>query len=175
MTPEARDVLAPIAVAPAVPAPPRLGDPHRPRPVRFIRLEPRGDWRLKVYGIATPGRSPRPELVGAALDLAGAALPAPAVSDERYGVGIVIAHDSATYCFALYYWWQSANELHQRVYAAPIANPRGLTKLADPAAGCVFELSVVDFERRAWMEDVLANPRGPDIERYLMRRFDADI
>ena len=110
--------------ATAVVIPPRLGDPYQPRPVRFIRLEPRGDWRLKVYGIATPGRTPRPELVTAAMDMAPAVLPAPAAGDERYGVGIVLVHDSATYCFALYYWWQSANELHQRVYAAPREDPR---------------------------------------------------
>ena len=109
--------------APAVSAPPRVGDPYQPRPVRFIRLERRGDWRLKVYGIATPGRTPRAELVAAAMDLAGVVLPEPAVSDERYGVGIVVAHDSAMCCFALLYWWQSANELHQRVYAAPLDRP----------------------------------------------------
>ncbi len=159
----------------SVAAPPRLGDPYQPRPVRFIRLEQRGDWRLKVYGIATPGRTPRAEFVAAAMDVAPVALPAPAVSDERYGVGIVVAHDSATWCFALFYWWQSANELHQRVYAAPLAAPRTLTQLANPGAGCVWELSVVDFERRAWLEDVLANPSGPDIDRYLTRRFDADV
>ena len=30
-------------------------------------------------------------------------------------------------------------------------------------------------ERRAWLEDVLANPAGPDLDLYLGRRFDADI
>jgi hypothetical protein len=159
----------------AVPAPPRLGDPYQPRSVRFIRLDQRGDWRLKVYGIATPGRAPRAAFVDAAIDLAGVALPDPAVNEERYGVGVVTAHDSATYCFALLYWWQSANELHQRIYAAPLDNPRALTKMADPGAGCVWELSVVDFERRAWMEDVLANPNGPDLDRYLTRQFSADV
>jgi len=159
----------------AVAEPPRMGGPYQPRPVRFIRLERRGDWRLKVYGIATPGRVPRAEFVTAAVNLADVALPEPAVSDERYGVGVVIAHDSATYCFALLYWWQSANELHQRAYAAPLDRPHALTKLADPAAGCVWELSVLDFERRAWIEDVLANPHGPDIDRYLSRQFNADV
>ena len=33
--------------------------------------------------------------------------------------------------------------------------------------GCVWELAIVDFERRAWIEDVLANSPGPDLERYL--------
>jgi len=87
----------------------------------------------------------------------------------------VIAHDSATYAIALLYWWQSANELHQRVYVAPLDPPHALTKLADPAADCVWELSVFDFERRAWIEDVLANPSGPDIDRYLTRWFNAEV
>jgi hypothetical protein len=159
----------------AVVVPPRLGDPYQPRPVGFIRLDRSEDWRLKVYGIATPGRTPRPELVAAAMELAPAVLPDPAIADERYGVGIVLVHDSATYCLAIYYWWQSANELHQRMYAAPRSDPRALTKVADPGAGCVWELSVVDFERRAWLEDVLANPGGPDIDRYLTRRFSAEV
>jgi hypothetical protein len=34
---------------------------------------------------------------------------------------------------------------------------------------------VIDFERRAWLTDVLANPAGPDVERYLARRHDAEI
>ena len=152
-----------------------MGDPYEPRPVRFIRLDQRGDWRLKVYGISTPGRTPRPELVIAAMDLARDVLPDPAVSDERYGVGILVVHDSASYCFALYYWWQSANELHQRVYAAPLDEPRALAKLTDPGAGCVWELSIVDFERRAWLEDVLTNPNGPDIDRYLTRQLSTEV
>ena len=38
-------------------------------------------------------------------------------------------------------------------------------------AGCVYELAIVEFERRAWIEDVIGNPDGPDVERYLGRRF----
>jgi len=152
----------------------RVG-PYQPRPIRFLRLERVGDWRLKLYTIATPGRTPRAELVEAVLDLAPRVFPQPAVSDERYGTGVVIVHDSATMSIGLFYWWQYVNELHQRVYTGPLDAPRALTKLPDPAAGCVWELSVLDFERRAWIHDVLANPNGPDIERYLTRQFNADV
>jgi hypothetical protein len=31
---------------------------------------------------------------------------------------------------------------------------------------------VVEFERRAWIDDVIANPAGPDLDAYLSRRFD---
>ena len=33
--------------------------------------------------------------------------------------------------------------------------------------GCVWELEVIDFERRVWLRDVLANSDGPDLELYL--------
>jgi hypothetical protein len=148
---------------------------YQPRPARFIRLERLGDWRLKLYGIATPGRAPRAALVEATLARAAAALPQPAFAAGRMGIGFAIAHDAATASIALIYWWQAANELHQRVYVGPIDDPRAMTKLPDPAAGCVWELGIIDFERRAWIEDVLANPAGPDLERYLSRELNADI
>ena len=33
--------------------------------------------------------------------------------------------------------------------------------------GCVWELGVVEFERRAWIETVIGNPDGPDIDAYM--------
>jgi len=152
-----------------------LGPGYEPRSLRFIRPEQLGDWRLKVYGIATVSHMPRPALVEATVDLARTVLPEPATGGERSGIGFVIAHDAATVCFALVYWWQAANELHQRIYTSPRDDPRALIPVAAPAAGCVWELDIIDFERRAWLDDVLANPAGPDIERYLARRLDAVV
>lgn len=149
--------------------------PYRPRHLRFIRREALGDWRIKVYGIATFGHQPRPELVASTLGLAGTVLPRPALGEGRYGAGFVIAHDAATVSLALIYWWQSQNELHQRVFFGPKDDPVGLQPYANPGAGCVWELGIIDFERRAWLEDVLMNPAGPDIERYLARETSADV
>jgi hypothetical protein len=36
-------------------------------------------------------------------------------------------------------------------------------------------LAIVDFERRAWIEDVLANPGGPDLARFLSRTLAEDV
>jgi hypothetical protein len=150
-------------------------DPYEPRPLRFIRRERFGNWRLKVYGIAASADLPRAELVDATVELAADVLPQPALHDERYGVGFVIAHDAATLGIALVYWWQSLNELHQRIFTSPRDDLAAMTKLENPAAGCVWELRIVDFEARAWLEDVLANPSGPDLDRYLAREFNAVV
>lgn len=153
----------------------RAAGPYRPRPLRFLGREQLGDWRLKVYGIAASAATPRAELVEATIAQAASVLPQPALDDKRYGIGFVIAHDAATVCFGMIYWWQSQNELHQRCFWSPRDQPRALAPISHPAAGCVWELGIIDFERRAWLDDVLANPAGPDIDRYLSRRLDIDV
>ena len=150
--------------------------PYRPRSLRFIRRQDIGEWRMKVYAIAADiDRGARPELVEATVDLARRVLPAPALGGERTGIGFVIAHDAAAASIGIVYWWQSVNELHQRSFIGPKDDPRKMEKIVDPGAGCVYELGIVDFERRAWLDDVLANPAGPDLDLYLGRRHNDDI
>ena len=152
-----------------------LAGPYEPRHVRFIRRENVDGWRLKLYGIALNGKEPHPEFVEATRDLAASVLPQPPAGDDRYGVGFATAHDATSLYIALIYWWQSENELHQRIYVSPKDDPIAFSQVENQPAGCVWELAVVDFERRAWLDDVLANPPGPDLERYLGRRLDADV
>lgn len=106
---------------------------------------------------------------------APAIYPAQAHADQRHGIGFIIVHDARTAAIALYYWWQSFNELHQRILVGPRHEPRAMTQLEHASAGCVWEIEVIDFERRAWLADVLANPGGPDVERYLGRCLDTDV
>jgi hypothetical protein len=144
-----------------------------PRPIRFLRREEVGEWRIKIYGIAAQGELPRDELVAATVRIAGDVLPQPALTDDRYGIAFATAHDAATASIAIVYWWQSQNELHQRIYAGPREDVARMRQLEDQPAGCVWELGVVDFESRAWRDDVLANPAGPDVELYLSRALNA--
>ncbi len=172
MSTSAPEPSPPRTVAAAVP---RIEPRYVPRPARFLRIEEVGGWRMKIYGLAMPGRSARPELVEASLSLAARWLPQPAVTDDRYGVGFVIAHDAMAASIAIVYWWESGNELHQRAFVGPHDDPRAMAKVDQQAAGCVFELGIIDFERRAWIEDVLTDARGQDLDRYLSRRFNADV
>lgn len=152
-----------------------LEAPYRPRHVRFIRREDVEGWRLKLYGIALNGKEPDPDFVEATRDLAASILPQPPSADDRYGVGFATAHDATSVYIALIYWWQSENELHQRIYVSTKASPIAFVPVEQQPAGCVWELEIVDFERRAWIEDVLANPDGPDVGGYLARRVDNDV
>jgi hypothetical protein len=152
-----------------------LQAPYKPRHVRFIRREDVAGWQLKLYGIALNGKEPDPPFVEATRDLAASILPQPPATDNRYGVAFATAHDATSLYIALVYWWQSENELHQRIYLSPKEEPIAFTQVENQPTGCVWELAIVDFERRAWIEDVLANPDGPDLDRCLERRLAEDV
>ena len=136
---------------------------YAPRLAELVSEERFGDWRLKLYGLADPAKGVRPELLDATRELAARSLPG-----DGYGAAFAIAHDAA-YPIALVYWWQSINELHQRAYVGEEIDALEIVELTP--AGCVYELAIVEFERRAWIEDVIGNPDGPDLDRYLARRF----
>lgn len=156
-------------------SPIQLRGPHKPRPVRFLGLHELGEWRVKVYGITAAGERPRQELTDAAFSVAADVLPQPAHGEDRYGVGFLVVHDAADFGFVLVDWWQGENEIYQKMFSAELSRPGELRPHPSDAVGCVWELGVTDFERRAWIEDVLANPSGPDLELYLSRHFNADI
>ncbi len=132
--------------------------PHEPRHVSF--LERQG--RLKHYGIGLRGQEPRPALAGAVRGVAERAVP-----DGAFG--FTIAHDAAFNGLGLVYWWADENEIHHRIYAAPLDDPAALELVDGTGMACVWELEVIDFERRAWLEDVL---KGGDAERYLDRALE---
>jgi hypothetical protein len=152
-----------------------LEAPYKPRHVRFISRDDVEGWQLKLYGIAVNGQEPRPEFVAATRDLAARVLPQPPAGEDHYGVGFAIAHDARAVGIALVYFWKSENELHQRIYVSPKDDPAAFTPVENQPAGCVWELEVVDFERRAWLEDVLSNAAGPDLDAYLERSFSRDV
>ena len=157
--------------------------PYRPRPVRSLGLTEVDGWRVKTYGIAATRAQPDPALVDAALALAGDVLPRPAtalasgagVSTERYGVAVAIAHEGLDGAFALLSWWTGENMLAHHAFVAP-GPPYAFEPLAPTGiVACAWELAVLAFERDAWVQTVLANPRGPDLDAYLARRLNADV
>jgi hypothetical protein len=136
----------------------------------FVSDERFGDWRLKLYGLAAPEKGVRPALLDITRSLAEQSLPP--VDERHHGAAFAIAHD-ANFPIALIYWWQDVNELHSRIYAGEELDR--LELVGPTALGCVWELGIVEFERRAWIADVIGNPDGPDLDRYLSRRFEGLI
>ena len=131
---------------------------YEPRRIAFLGRED----RVKHYGIALGHGEARPALTAATRAAAARAIPEGAV-------GFTIAHDAATAGLAIVYWWANDNELHARYFAAPRDDPAALAEFTDTSMACVWELEVIDFERRAWLRDVLEDG---DVAAYLERALD---
>ena len=128
---------------------------YEPRNLSFLARE----GRVKHYGISRHDRVPRPALVEATRDAARETIPAGAL-------GFTIAHDAATAGLGIVYWWANDNEIHFRGFASPREDPGALEPHPGTGMACVWELEIIDFERRAYLEDVL---KGDDVGGYLER------
>jgi hypothetical protein len=128
--------------------------PHEPRHLSFLGRE----GRFKHYGIGTRAPAPRAELATALRERVPAG-----------ETGFTIAHDARFAGLGLVYWWADENELHRAAYVSPLDDPGALAPLSDAGLACVWELEIIDFERRAWLHDVLI---GDDLDAYLERALD---
>ncbi len=154
----------------------KLQEPYATRPIRFLELWQESGWRLKVYGIAYGRPAPRPELLDAAKALARSRLRESAEGKPHYGVGFVGIHDGRGAIFIFVDFWSDENELHHHVYVAPSDQPERLEYVTPSGlTACVWDLRVLCFERQAWIEAVLANPAGPDLDKYLSSRLNEDV
>jgi hypothetical protein len=131
---------------------------YEARSISFLERED----RVKHYGIARHDRAPRPALVAATREAARAAIPPGAL-------GFTITHDAVTAGLGLVYWWANENEIHARFFAAPREEPGALGPYDGTGMSCVWELEVIDFERRAYLDDVL---KEGDVEAYLERALE---
>ena len=145
-----------------------MHEPYAPRAVRCLDVWATDGWRLKVYGIAYRGETPRPELIEAAKLQAASSLPRPATGGGRYGVGFLGIHDGFEANLVFVDWWADENELHHKVFLSPSSLPRRLrpTRPLELTA-CVWDLAVIGFERDAWVKAVLRQPSGTNLDRYL--------
>ena len=148
---------------------------YEPRPIRFLELWQSDGWRLKVYGIAHGKPAPRGELIDAAKQVARRTLTTVANATSHYSVGFLGIHAGRTGNYVFVDWWADENELHHRFYIGPSDDPTQLKDMSgNGPAACVWDLRVMAFERDAWLECILKNPR-PDVEAYLQRRLNEDV
>jgi hypothetical protein len=144
--------------------------PYRPRLTLCLRLHEFDEWRVKVYGISAKGTQPGAALVEAACGLAEREFPRPAMGEGRQGVGFVIAHEGEEGDWVLLDWW-TADLLRHRAFRSSVGAADFTPVPPGEPAACVWELAVIDHERRAWIRHVLASPQSPDLSGYLDDRF----
>ncbi|MGC3996629.1 MAG: hypothetical protein QM767_03495 [Anaeromyxobacter sp.] len=144
----------------------RVHHPFRARPTAYRGLfELAGGFKLRRYTLTLPGASFDESRFARGVDLALAALPAPAVTAERPGVGFMIEHQGRDADYVVVAWWDRENELAMRTFTRAGMAWR---EARDGEGLDVWNLRIVTAERDAYVADVLTHG-GHGVEAYLAR------
>lgn len=142
---------------------------YKPRHIRFVKLWRPKDWTLKVYMISAHGNKLPEEFENSALKFIEGKLPE---GVDNHRAGFVIIHHGVIGNWVMLDWWSTVL-LFQRVYKEN--SEGGFVEAPADLVQCIWELNVTAFERQAWVDSVLANPRGPDVDEYFDAHFDGLI
>lgn len=148
---------------------------YEPRPIRLRNLWEMNGWRLKVYGIAHGRPAPDDGLIRGLKKTAEEVLPQPPVTESRYGLGFICAHQGRTVSIAFVDWWENEDELHHKMFIADEKDLASLRPAAeDELTACSWDLALIGFERNAWVRHILQTPK-PDVEAYLNEHLNEDV
>jgi hypothetical protein len=111
-----------------------------------------GGWQLKQYWLSSTESNPDVEMIAKAGELVGPAI----VGAPGHGAGFVIVHRGEQATWVIVWWWSDADILRRRIWQ--LAEDGPLEVSADHIVACVWELSIVDWERKAWINHVLRRP-----------------
>ena len=151
-------------------------EPYEPRPIRFREIWQHGEWRLKVYGIASGPPEPQNALLEAAKVTAAQRLDSVDISLQHYSVGFLGVHDGKTSNFVFVDWWADENELHHHVYTSSNDDPTRLTYTTPSGViACTWDLRLIAFERDAWLETVLKQNDQANLNAYLEQQLNENV
>ncbi len=137
--------------------------PYAPRPLAFLGVEQVNGYRLKTYTIRLPDASFDRGRFNGGWEALAAALPQPAVTEQRPGLGLAVLHQGRTADYLILCWWDNENELPIRVF---VRDGDGWRAARGGESLCVWDIRVLWWEREAYVGTVLAG-RENGVEEYL--------
>jgi len=140
-------------------------EPWRPRAVEPLGLWQAGERTLKAYGMRSDALQPMPaDIVEAAQSLLEQTmLSAEGRTNTRFGFAILHQGDEAIWL--LLHWWLDGGICAQRLLRSSHERPLSFIEQDRPLMACVWELAVIDHERRAWTRTAMNTSSTP--EAYL--------
>jgi hypothetical protein len=141
-------------------------DLYSPRAAWFARLVDCGPTRIKLYFISMDGDAPTAAAVQDAIRIIADCGEELEATPHRHA-GFAILHRDDEVDWLTLQWWTEAGTLTHKLWRAEPATA-DFVEVDKLVTTCVWELGIVDFERRAWMETVMS--RG-SVEDYLARTF----
>jgi hypothetical protein len=126
-------------------------------------------WQIKRYTVTMDRQTFDPGRFTGARRLALQALPTPARTRHRLGVGFLIEHqgDGVDYC--VLGWWDRENELPLRVFVRERSPGARWRRARQSESVCVWDLEVIWKERKAYLVTALTRGTADPRSTYLKK------
>ena len=147
--------------------------PYKPRQIEPLGLTTTEGWRLKRYSVCAEGLQFDAGRFGAGIELATKALPQPAQTAERVGVGFLILHQGNGIDYTVLGWWDRENELPILVFVCDQPGTNRWRPARGSESVCVWDLQVIWSEREAYVATILGTTAPDPVGTYLGKLFSA--
>lgn len=138
--------------------------PYAERKFGYLGLWKECGWNLKLYAIHHEAGQAQEKIVPPTV-LEGAkgfirkCFSVPDTEGNHYHQGFVILHQGVQENWLVWYWWAFDNICSQVLANSSDKDPETFHAYHGPITACIWEMMIVEFERRAWIENVLSGPR----------------
>lgn len=142
---------------------------YQPRLIEFHSVTNVNTWNIKLYTITFQDRFTSEIVLENAINKLPEWLKkTKTLGLETYKAGFLIVHEGRDGFWILFNWWTGENMLQSVTFYTSFDDTNQFEET--PKEGgmfCIWELEVVDFERKMWIEYILKKAENPDFEAYL--------
>lgn len=139
---------------------------YRPRAAWFAGLTECGTATIKLNIIEADPSNPLAEAAAGIARRQIAAVADKLEHTPHLGAGFAILHQGEESLWLLLHWWLEGGIATQILWQSELNEEVEFEPAQPLLMACVWELGIIDFERRAWMETVMSGQSTAD---YLTR------
>ena len=142
---------------------------YKPRMVKFENIVEVNNWKVKVYSITNKKQFSAGDILENAISETPKWLEnAKILKVPNYSIATLIVHEGIDGVWTLINWWIGGEIMQNFTYHTSLEKPNEFKPLpCDGSMACVWEMSVICHERKAWIKHILKNADTPNFDEYL--------
>ncbi len=149
---------------------------YQTRPVRFLELLEIENWQIKLYGISSKSDQFKPGLIDLSKRVFNKRIHDFPDNLTHYECGFGIIHEGNDGNYIVFCTWIEENMIDLIIYYSNPDNPLDFQPISPSSiVTCVWELEILYFEKKAWVDHILKKPGKIAFEKYLKSTFNIDV
>ena len=150
---------------------------YKPRKIEFCRIVTANSWNVKVYSITHKKIFKSIKVLNnAVLRLSYWVEKSKLLGMETHNTAFLIVHEGHDGIWTLLNWWVGENMLQSVTFFTSLDDPDEFEETPkEGGMACVWELEVIEFERKTWIDYILKKANKPDFAGYLNQRLNGEF